>query len=176
MAISELEPLSQAQPESESIHLLLGACYLEVGESEKAEAQFRQAVQLNPNKASNYSALGQALRKEGPQRTDEGIGYLKKALLLNPSDTESKLTLALCYKDKSDLPTAQRLLEEVIRIDPDSLMAHRVLARIDYQLGKKSEGDKETGIVAQLEAKERQRDAEHKRQRLQLQQQSSPFQ
>jgi tetratricopeptide (TPR) repeat protein len=176
MVIDELEPLSKAQPESEFVCRLLGACYLEVGDSEKAEAQFRQAVQLNPNKASYYSALGRVLRKEGPQKTDEAMGYFKKALLLNPSDTESKLRLALCYEEKSDLPTDQRLLEEVVRIDPGSLEAHRALARVHYRLGNKSEGDKESGIVAQLEAKENQRDAEDKQRRLQLQRQSPPLQ
>jgi tetratricopeptide (TPR) repeat protein len=176
MVIRELEPLSESHPESELVHRLLGECYLEVGDSEKAEAQFRQAVQLNPKNASYYSALGQVLRTEGPQRTDEAMGYLKKALLLNPSGTKTKFFLALCYEEKSDLPTAQRLLEEVLRIDPDSLQTHRALAKIYYRLGKKSEGDRETGIVAQLEAKEHQRDAEDKQRRLQLQRQSPPLQ
>src|SRR5262249_49120794 len=104
--------------------------------------------------ASHYAALAELLRKASKDRTDEALGYLEKALQLDPQDIQSKLELAFCYEKKLNYLKAQNLLEEVVGQEPDLVPAHVALARVYYRQKKKEEGDREKAIVARLEAEQ----------------------
>jgi Tfp pilus assembly protein PilF len=85
---------------------------------------------------------------------DEAIAYAKEAVQLDPTSSEGKFQLALCYESKKDYARAQVLLEEVVQAHPELIPPHRVLARIYYQQGKISEADRQTKITATLEAQQ----------------------
>ena len=63
-------------------HGLLGNVYLRWRQHEKAIAEGKRAVELNPNGAQVHQYLGYILNYAG--RPDEAIGYTNKAIRLNP--------------------------------------------------------------------------------------------
>lgn len=65
-------------------HMRLARVYLALREYAKGLREMKTAVELNPNVASVYCAMGDALAYEG--RYDESIAQFKKALRLGPRD------------------------------------------------------------------------------------------
>lgn len=153
-AIDQFEALVRDYPNLDRAHYFLGHSYSATGDLKNAEIQYRRALALNPQDASNYAALGHVLRRDNDLRTDEAIGYLEKAMQLDPFDILSKEDLALCYEKKGRYPEAERLMDGVIRNQPGSVSAHRMLARICYRQGKKEEGDRESAFAAKLESEQ----------------------
>jgi tetratricopeptide (TPR) repeat protein len=153
-AIDQLEALVRDYPNLDRAHYFLGHSYSATGDLKNAEIQYRKALSLNPHDASNYAALGHVLRRDNDLRADEAIGYLEKALQLDPSDILSKEDLALCYEKRARYPEAERLMEDVIQNQPGSVSAHRMLARVCYRQGKKEQGDRESILAAKLESEQ----------------------
>jgi tetratricopeptide (TPR) repeat protein len=154
LAIDELEALIREYPNLDRAEYFLGHSYSATGDLVKAEAHYRKALALKPQDASYYAALGHALRRDSDEKTDEAIGYLQKALQLDPSDTLSKQDLALCYERKGRYPEAERLLVDVLREQPDLVPVHRVLAGVYYRQGKKELGDHESAVASKLDSEE----------------------
>jgi tetratricopeptide (TPR) repeat protein len=153
-AVAELETLGRDYPQLDRVQHLLADSYMDMGDLAKAEAHYRRAIELNPNKAPLYASFARLLRIKTADSTDEAIQYLEKALALDPGDAQSKLELALCYEKKTKYAQAQSLLEEAIRRDPNMVRAHVALARVYYHLKRKLDGDRERGIVSRLESEE----------------------
>jgi tetratricopeptide (TPR) repeat protein len=153
-AIDELEGVVRENPNLDRAQYFLGHSYSATGDLAKAEIYYRKALALHPQDASYYAALGHALKRDNDQKTDEAIGYLQKALQLDPSDTLSKQDLALCYEKKGRYPEAERLLVDVLREQPELVAVHRVLARVYYRQGKKELGDHESAVVSKLDLEE----------------------
>ncbi|HMD87275.1 MAG TPA: tetratricopeptide repeat protein [Terriglobia bacterium] len=150
-AVAQLEPLVQQHPELDLAHYSLGNCYVALGRLPEAETRYREAIALNPKNGSYHSALGQVLRKKGPDGVDEAILELEKARQLKPADLDTRVQLAICYEQKAALPEAARLLEATVQERPSLAEAHRVLARVYYRQGKKEQGDRESAIVLKLD-------------------------
>lgn len=96
--------LQQAQEQHPSIEVLnnLGVACMELSEYDRAEALFRQALQLQPDLASCYRNLAFLYQKTG--RTDEAVVAFEKYFLLNPEDS------ALLEKYMNYLTEADRVL------------------------------------------------------------------
>lgn len=159
-AIELLEQLERSQPGNDLTEYYLGNCYGAVGNLKKAEGFYREALRLNPQKASYYGSLGRLLIEKGGARTEEGVRDLEHALELNPEDAASKLELALFYERKGDFRKAMTLLKEVIRRQPAIIAAHVALARLYYRQGKKQEADRERSIITRLEVQEQAKNAQ----------------
>jgi tetratricopeptide (TPR) repeat protein len=158
-AAAVLERLVQQHPDLDLAHYSLGNCYLALSRLNDAERQYQAAIRLNPRRESYVAALGQVLRKEGDGKIDDAITNLDKALRLNPNDSQSEIQLALCYEAKGDFSQAQQILQHVVKSQPGLLAAHRILARVYYQEGFKTQGDRETAIVARLDSEQLRRRA-----------------
>ena len=159
-AISQLEKLAGQQPLLDLVQYFLGNSYMAMGDLKEAETYYRRSIELNPGKAPYYTSLAGLLRKQSDKNIEEAIGFLEKALVLDPADVPSHLQLGLCYEEKKDLEKAAALLERVTRLSPALLPAHVALARVYYHQGKKEEGDRERATVARLEAEEQTRQSQ----------------
>jgi len=62
-AIEVLELAKQTYPRSYTAHNNLGSRYRSIGQNEKAIAEYREAIRLNPNTANPYLGLGTSLRQ-----------------------------------------------------------------------------------------------------------------
>ena len=153
-AIDVLEGVVRENPKLDRAQYYLGHSYSATGDLAKAEIHYEKALDLNPQDASYYAALGHTLRRDNDQKADAAIGYLQKALQLDPSDSLSKQDLALCYEKKGKYSEAESLLVDVLQEQPDLVAAHRVLARVYYRQGKKELGDRESAVVSKLDSEE----------------------
>ncbi len=156
-AQAEFEALTRDRPETDLAWFFLGNTWSAMGKLENAEACFRKAIALNQRNASYYSALGQSLRKSEQDRVAEAIEALRQALKLDPSDSQSRMELALCLERSRRLEEAQTLLQQVVRERPDFKEAHVALARVYYKRHQTADGDREKAALARLEAEERAR-------------------
>ena len=151
-AIALFEELDSKEPNLDLIQYYLAQAYNEIAELQKAQAYGKKAIALNPNQASYYVVLGQILRKEGDDKTDEAISTLGKALKLDRSSAPAKQELALCYEKKRDYENAERLLKEVVLEAPNVVSGHAALSRIYYLENKRAEGDAEKKVIERIEA------------------------
>ena len=65
----------------------LGRNYREVGDNEKAEAAYKRAITLNPDKGEAYASLGAV--KIAEEKFDEAVENLKRAAELEPKIQDS---------------------------------------------------------------------------------------
>lgn len=72
----------------------MGVCYRAGHHVERAEEAFTKALELTPNDASIYNNLATLHVNEGTP--DVGLGYLDKALELNPGNAEAHWNRGLC--------------------------------------------------------------------------------
>lgn len=79
----------------------------------QAEMHARRAIALAPNLAAGYSALGLALMK-GPAAE----ASLKRAIALDPGDSESLDRLATLYLHKDEPKRALQLYSRAVEIEP----------------------------------------------------------
>jgi tetratricopeptide (TPR) repeat protein len=152
-AIATFEELDGKEPNLDLIQYYLAQSYNEIAELEKAQGYGEKAIVLNPNQSSYYVVLGQILRKEGGEKTDQAIATLDKGLKLDPSNAPAKQELALCYEKKRDYGNAERLLKEVVLEAPNVVSGHAALSRIYYLENKKEEGDAEKKVIEGIEAR-----------------------
>lgn len=153
-AIAELQKLLQRHPQYAQAYYLLGNCYVALGETHKAAASFKKAIQLKPDRASYYTSLAGVLR-QSHSALDQAIAFAKKAVELDPTSSEGKLELALCYEGMNDYADAQKLLEGITRTHPELIPPHRLLAQIYYRSGKISAAKRQSKIIDVLEKQHR---------------------
>jgi predicted Zn-dependent protease len=150
-ALARMDKLLEQYPQFDRAYYLKGNCYVNLGDSPKAVASFKKAIHLNPGNPSYYIALAEAMRRN-TRTADEAIAYAKKGLELDPTSSDGKIQLALCYETKKEYARAQVLLEEVTQAHPELIPPHRILARVYYQQGNTSEAEHQTKVAATLEA------------------------
>lgn len=150
-AIALLEDLARYKTDSSEVQFLLGGAYELSGELQKAEDHYRQAIHLAPQDAANYRVLASLLQEQGPERLDESIALLRKALALDPRDAQSKIVLARCLGKKGQLDEAATLLQQAVAIQPEWRRAHSALAEVYRRQHKLAEAEQEQSIAAKLE-------------------------
>ena len=150
-AISILEGLVKERPGSAIVHFLLGGAYELSGEWQKAEENYRAAIQLAPQEPGYYRALGVLLQKQSPENLTESTQLLRKAVTLDPTDVESNIALAHCLEKQGELEEAAALLERAVATDPALRRAHTALAEVYLRQRKVSQAEQEQAIAAKLE-------------------------
>ena len=72
-------------------HLKTGGAFMDAGEYTQAQAEFEHAIELEPNKADAYAALGTVQRAQG--LVVNGVKNYEKALTLDPKNKTLQLLL-----------------------------------------------------------------------------------
>jgi Tfp pilus assembly protein PilF len=144
----------------------LGIFYLENGNYRQAIAEFRRALDMDPDDSNYHFSMGTAYSLEG--RDEAAIEELKTALRLDPKYSEAHniyakkkrwaeaiaefkaalanpdygrpysphLNLAQCYLEQGDLETSIEEYREALNSKPDSEIAHSGLARLYFRKGE----------------------------------------
>ena len=107
---------------------------------EEAISLSKKAVEAGPNFSSALGTHGYNLFLAG--RADEGITYLKRAIIANPRITKNYHQLALVYRDKKDFINAINYHKEsIVKVGNDNTLLSQSdrttrKGRYQYELAK----------------------------------------
>jgi cytochrome c-type biogenesis protein CcmH/NrfG len=150
-AISLLENLETQRPDSSKVQFLLGGAHELVGDLQKAEQHYRNAIRLAPQDPACYRVLASLLQKQGAGHLAESEQLARHALALDPADTESRIVLAQCLEKQGNLTEAAALLEQAVAASPSSRRAHSALAQLYRRQHNLARAEQEQSIAAGLE-------------------------
>jgi len=124
-AIEQYEQIIKIQPDSVDDHLLLGRLYKANNDLQKAEAEFRTAVQLDPGSEESITTLALLYSEEGD--TTRATQVLSS---IPDSARSYKLYLALgyTYEQQKQYKSAIDAYRHAVELDRDNLDAIRGLA------------------------------------------------
>jgi tetratricopeptide (TPR) repeat protein len=111
----------------------LGDALLQHGRTNEANAQFRAALELDPEDYRAWGNLGNSFLREG--KLEEAIDYYRKGLLYKPNSAELHFNLAAALNRKGDMSGAMGEYRQTIALKPDYLNAWLTLGNIHMTLG-----------------------------------------
>ena len=103
----------------------LGRVLVEKGDADKAEAEFKQALMVDPLNASAHRGLGDVERAR--KHWTESETFYKKAIDLRPKDWDLRLALGNFYFRQSRYAEAEHAFAEVTSLVPDCYLGYRNL-------------------------------------------------
>ena len=125
--------------------LALGIVQLQAGKVRQAADTFRQAVAKMPGDYRPSYFLGTALTRAGsqsdPVQQKEVIAALRKAISLEPSDAQSRVSLGQAYLATNQVLPAVVELEKAIQLDPRNSTALYQLGVAYRKQGKSREAE-----------------------------------
>lgn len=98
--------------------------------TQKMREALKRAMALNPNFAQSYNlyAFISVVRNE---EIDEGLAYIKKALLLAPGNQWFQIRSAELFMRKEDFANARQIAQKVFKTAPDEALRIYALNRIN---------------------------------------------
>ncbi|MDD5438781.1 MAG: tetratricopeptide repeat protein [Candidatus Omnitrophica bacterium] len=108
-----LEDAVMKSPLNARPHLMLGAVYYKLGNTDRARQLFERAIALSPRYPDPYNNLGLIFMDRGDTAGAERA--FRKALLLNESFSEPYINLAHLAVSMGDYDSAERLLKRSLR-------------------------------------------------------------
>ena len=134
-AVKLLQDAQVKFPQDNSIAFELGSVFDKQKKFADAEAAFRQVLSREPENAAALNYLGYMLAERG-ERLDESVGYLKKALLMEPENGSFLDCLGWAYYKSEKLDLA----EDSLRKAADQLKGNSVIqdhyGDVLFKLGK----------------------------------------
>jgi len=146
-AVSQLENVLPYATKSYEVHELLGMAYASLAENNKAEAELKLAVQLNPRSAAARTNFGTILLHSG-KATLAGEQF-REAQRLEPENFDANHDLAEVLLQAGKIADAQPFLETAQRVQPDSYDNGYDLAMTDFLLGRTDEARQVAQSLAQ---------------------------
>jgi tetratricopeptide (TPR) repeat protein len=153
-AVTLLEGITAHSP-SPVLLDLLGDAYSQAHELAKAEAAYRQAVELDPSELSHQRGLGQTLLAE--EKYPQALKVYEKLSDVMPDDSDVYLRIAQIYRELHQLDKAEQNLVKARQYAPGSLevmyneaMLYQAQGRYDDAIRVLS--DAVTGIKGQSPA------------------------
>jgi tetratricopeptide (TPR) repeat protein len=126
-------------PKAAQLYLARGVLYVQLGQYDKAEADFETAHQLNPQQS--LSAAAQGLLAEQENDLDHALATVQARLAHKPNDPVLLYLRADFLSQKGvepgtpDFRLAMRSAREAVSLRPGLSGARTVLAKLDLQAG-----------------------------------------
>jgi adenylate cyclase len=138
MAIKYSRKAIELDDTLDTAHTLLGTIYLVTGQHEKAIAEGKRALSLNPNSAHNHAYMAGAVGCFGKWK--KSIEFGKKSIRLNPFPPVFYYHwLGRAYFMRGQHDEAIVTWKKALQLNPNYLSAHAFLAACYSSLGKKAE-------------------------------------
>ncbi|OLB63420.1 MAG: hypothetical protein AUI11_01530 [Acidobacteria bacterium 13_2_20CM_2_66_4] len=116
-AVASLRRAIELQPDADEPHRLLGLVLAAKGDVDAAVVELHRAIDMLP-RWNNYMSLGYALHTAG--RYNDAIDALRRAIELQPSNSEAYQLLGTTYHMIGDLPQAIGNYEHAARLAPNA--------------------------------------------------------
>ncbi len=113
-----LEKLTKKNPNPRAF-ALLAANYEQMHEYALAASAYRQALQLDPNRAEIKQALAQDLALSN--QLDDALKLYQEVSQANPQDPQPYLRMSQIYRQQKKFDLARQTIDKAKAIDPDNL-------------------------------------------------------
>ena len=122
---------AKAKPEKPSPddHLAMGSWFWSQKAFDKAEAEFREAIEQHPESSHGYARLAGLLLTRN--QVGEAIPLYQEAIMRDPKNPKLFAALSIAYLHQSRYSMAKSMAEEAIRLAPDMAQARKLNEYID---------------------------------------------
>lgn len=144
--------LAKGAGQSAFAHNGLGVALKNQGKLEEAEAQYRQALALNPGFADAHNNLAVALEARG--QADQALQHFREAAALDPERASTLRNLARALFKRGLLAEAAQHYRDSLRLDPNNAAAHFNLALLFISEGKLDEAKRYLLQATQLDRRD----------------------
>lgn len=155
-ALATLERAKASGRGLPTLHSQIGVALLYEGRRDSAEGEFRAELATNPDDYNANAFLGWLVQQDGD--TESALELLRSAYSLNEDDTGVQYLLAQVQSSRGQWAEAEALLEQVVEAQPAFTPAHVMLARAYAKLKRTDKFRRQRGIIAELNARQQERD------------------
>jgi tetratricopeptide (TPR) repeat protein len=134
-SIPLLERLAGAHPEQVVTGFLLGAAYERTGQRDKAVAEFRRVLALEPDFHAALNYLGYTFAEAGIN-LEEALKLASRAVALEPDNGAYVDSLGWAYYRLGRPEQARGYLERAARLEPEDATLHEHLGDVYVALGQ----------------------------------------
>jgi tetratricopeptide (TPR) repeat protein len=159
LAEMEFDRLVKLAPDSARAHQLLGESYEAQGRAAEAEAEYRAALQADPDSVDALLALGDLVRSDlalSKERLSEARDYYARAIERQPESYDALYGLGACDAVAGEHASAIGFLRRAVKVAPNSAPARLALGISLLQTGEITPAVAELETAARLEPKMRQ--------------------
>jgi tetratricopeptide (TPR) repeat protein len=129
------EKLSKTNDEKEQVYFMRGAMYERMKKYDLSEAEFKKALQLNPDNVQALNYLGYMLADRGV-RLDEAFQMIKKAVDQEPNNGAYLDSLGWVYFRQGKYSDAESILIKAVERSGGDATVHDHLGDVYLKLGK----------------------------------------
>lgn len=127
-SIAKLNETLKTDPDSESVHYLLGLNYYRKHDPRSAVKEFERVLAASPDYglAANYLGLSYAAAGE----LEQAVVTLQRALELDKTNHAAAFNLGVAYLQLKKIPESAAAFRRAVEIYPDYAQAHRALGEL----------------------------------------------
>jgi len=134
-------------------HQHRGKAFEQQGELDKAVAEVRKELEIDPRYGDGYNFLGKLLEKQG--KIDEAIGVYRKVLELEPDNHVAMNNLGFLLGGKGRTEDAMRWLEKALDTNPLFGLAHNNLGNLLSEQGRYEEAIEHYETALEIDPQDR---------------------
>ncbi len=109
-------------------HRLLGEFFYRSGHLDQAVYHLNEALTLLPNDETAYLILADIYLSRG--ESERALTAYQRCLNLNPENSQAYFKAGIIYKELKDYPTAEQMLRQAARLEPNNLAIQRQLGAV----------------------------------------------
>ena len=118
---------------------------MRAGDDERAEAEFRRDIALEPDLPDNYDQLGALYTRTG--KDEDAEMSFRKALKRDSKMASAYAGLAKIYQKQQKLELALKMIDAALHLAPDITGGHFLRGRVLTQLGRANEATAEFALA-----------------------------
>jgi serine/threonine protein kinase/Flp pilus assembly protein TadD len=131
------------------VHLVSGLLKADAGFYEQAEADYKRAIELEPNNGDAHRRLGATYEKNG--QLNDALSELQKAIEIQPNDARPHRDLGIFFTNRARYGDALTELQKMKALAPDLSESHYVLGIALENLGRLTEAERELHAAIRLQ-------------------------
>ena len=135
-------------PDLASVLRIEGVLDANAGRYERAEADYRRAIELEPQNGDAYRRLGQVL--EHNNHLDDALAAYRKSLDIDPGYYRTYQAIGSFYMNRADYNEAAKYLTKTVELAPDQPNPHFDLGVTYLDLGRFADSERELRSSIQL--------------------------
>jgi tetratricopeptide (TPR) repeat protein len=123
------EAIQKKDPKAAEAHNWRGMAYEELGDQDKALADYNEAIRISPNYADAYNNRGELYRKQ--KKFSLAARDYTEAIKHDKNFPEAQFNAALVAEDQRNPQNAIRHYQEYLKLSPNAADANQVKAKIE---------------------------------------------